>query len=247
MADPGHGYAGLRGRASLRFLAGLLLLPACLGVSTALLALLRPLSGSSIWLAPETIALGGGYLAWIVLFLTLPAPARAYIFAHEATHAIWGFLCGSRVRRLRVTRSGGSVTLSNVNALVLLAPYFFPFYTVLVILLFGVFSWFADSLSGACYWLAAIGFTWGFHLTFTLRSLFQRQTDVIACGRLFSYVTIYLFNLLGICLWTAAVTRTGAVDFAVLLGDQTAQAYRAAGLLLFRGFWRLTERMGAKP
>jgi hypothetical protein len=77
---------------------------------------------------------------------------------------------------------------------------------VLVILGYYILSVFVDVSGYYLWWLALIGFTWGFHFTFTISTLMQKQTDIKECGSLFSYTLIYLLNLLGIGLWTVIVS-----------------------------------------
>ena len=50
---------------------------------------------------------------------------------------MWGLLFGARPSDVRVSASGGSVRLSKSNLLITLAPYFFPFYTFVVIVVAG--------------------------------------------------------------------------------------------------------------
>jgi hypothetical protein len=190
-----------------RFLAGALLLPACVAASRSLLVLVREAQpGCAAAVPPAALALGGGLALWLAAFFTLPRPVRSYVLAHELTHALWGALMGARVLRLVVGRQRGSVTLSKSNFLVTLAPYFFPLYTVLVIAAYYALSLFVNMARYDLLWLGAVGLTWGFHLTFTVATLMQRQTDIQECGRLFSYALIYLLNVLGICLWVVVVS-----------------------------------------
>jgi len=186
----------------LRFLVGLLLLPVCAASLRAVYLLLRvayPETGSAVPL-PE-LALAAGFVLWLLVFFTLPAPTRSYILAHELTHALWGMLMGARVSRIEIKGQRGSVSLSRTNTLVLLAPYFFPLYTIIVVLLYYALGLVVDMQPYYLLWLGLIGFTWGFHLTFTIGTLMQYQTDIQSCGRLFSYALILLLNVLGICLW----------------------------------------------
>jgi hypothetical protein len=204
------------------FLAGLALLPAC-GIATHVtFEALRMAQGSaSQWVPPAGLAVGAGYLAWLAAFYLLPRPVRVYVLAHELTHALWGRLFGARVGRIRVGRRDGSVTLSKVNALITLAPYFFPLYAVIVIVTYYTLALFVPVAPYRLWWLALVGFTWGFHLTFTVTSLSERQSDIEAHGRLFSYTLIYLLNALGIALWVALVsdaTLAGLARVAVADG-----------------------------
>jgi hypothetical protein len=212
----------------LRFLAGLALLPFCAAVTLTLLDLLRGLSASSDALvSPEALWLLAGYFLWLGMWFVLPQPIRTYVMAHELTHALWGLLFGARVRNLRVSEKGGSVSLSKTNLLITLAPYFFPLYTVLVILLRWAVGLFVHPVPVPLLWLFLVGFTWGFHLCFTVQSLLTRQPDIHEYGRLFSYAVIYLFNLAGICLWVVCTTPASLSALAASLLPRVPQAYGA--------------------
>ena len=41
--------------------------------------------------------------------------------------------CGGRLKKFRVTADGGHVVVTKTNFMIALAPYFFPFYAVLVV------------------------------------------------------------------------------------------------------------------
>ena len=139
-------------------------------------------------------------------------PVRTYVLAHELTHALWGYLLGARVSKLRVSRKGGSVMVSKNGLFVTLAPYFFPFYTVCVVLLYGLLALFFDLSPYEPFWLGLVGLTWGFHVTFTLTTLAQHQTDVERYGRILSYTFIYLMNVLGVCIWVVATASPTIED-----------------------------------
>ncbi|MDP6491278.1 MAG: hypothetical protein QGH42_12370 [Kiritimatiellia bacterium] len=188
----------------VRFLLGLLLIPVCVAASMTLYGLLREIQPGTV--PSDTWWLLGGFAFWLFAYFVLPRPVRSYILAHELTHALWGWMMGARVSNLRVAEDKGSVTLSKTNFLITLAPYFFPLYTVLTICLFGVLSLFYAVERYHLWWMSMIGFTWGFHFTFTVSTLMQRQSDIRACGHLFSYTLIYSLNVMGIGLWTVAVT-----------------------------------------
>jgi hypothetical protein len=91
------------------------------------------------------------------------------------------------------------VTKSNV--FITLAPYFFPFYTMLLIAVLLIVRIFVVPLPYPLVWLFFVGFTWSFHFTFTIQSLWTHQPDIHEYGRLFSYSLIYLLNVIGIALW----------------------------------------------
>ena len=97
--------------------------------------------------------------------------------------------------------SGGSVRLTKSNMLITLAPYFFPFYTFLVIIGALVTYAFFRPLPYLPLWLFLIGFTWSFHVLFTLETLGQRQPDVKLYGRIFSWTFIFIVNVAIVLVW----------------------------------------------
>lgn len=222
----------------LKFLTGLLLLPLVWIVvvaTTRLLTSLRPAElGGSLEL---TCWLAGGFFFWLLLFFTMPRPMRTYVLGHELTHAFWALLMGARVSRLRVSVRGGSVTVSKSNWIITLAPYFFPFYTMLVLFLVFVLGIFIDLHPYQPLTLALIGLTYAFHITFTLSILAIRQPDIQEHGRLFSYTTIILLNILGLGCWVVAVARPALQDYAQLLTNESQHTW----------LWMVAVYQSAKP
>ena len=193
---------------ALRIILAVFLLPVCAAVTRTACGELLCLDPSRAPAVPRAAwALAIGALLWMVVNVSMPRPLRAYILAHELSHALWGWLTGARVSDLRVSRSGGSVRLSATNSLSVLGPYFSPLYTLVVIAAYPIASLFADLQPYRLFWIAMIGFTWGFHLTFTIGSLTQRQSDVEMMGRFFSYTVIYLVNMAIVALGLALVCR----------------------------------------
>ena len=139
-----------------------------MGATLALLDAVNVASSVSSGFSIETIALASGYALWLVIWFFLPRPARSYILAHELTHARWGLLFGAKVNKLKVSHSGGSVSLSKTNLWIILAPYFFPFYTFIVIALWVVAGLCIRPVPFKPLWFFLIGFTWSFHACFTL-------------------------------------------------------------------------------
>jgi hypothetical protein len=216
----------------LRFLIAVILLPFCAAWALALLDLLRLLSATGDWLSPAFLCLVGGHLCWLALWFLLPHPVRAYVLGHELTHALWGLLFGARVNHLRVSAEGGSVQLSRSNLLITLAPYFFPFYTMLLLLARWIVSFFVSPVPWPNVWLFFVGLTWSFHICFTIESLTIEQPDVKEYGRLFSYVIIFLSNLFCICLWLLCTTGCRASTFGQHLLDHSVSLYAAIGAWL---------------
>ncbi len=209
----------------LRFLAGIVLLPLCVAVSWSLADLLNSLPPTPELFPPQTLALAGGYFVWLGIYLCVMRPMHAYVWAHELTHALWGLLFLARIHSIRVKPTGGAVSLSKTNTLIALAPYFFPFYTMVVLLLRGILSIWIPMNPYELIWLFLVGFTWGFHFTFTVQTLLIRQPDIVDNGRVFSLTLIYLLNLAGICIWVVCTTPATFADLGGYLASRTAMTY----------------------
>ena len=204
----------------LRFFVGLLLIPLCVAAGWTLVTVMKSLQPGSAAAVPLSgWSIMGGFVLWLVVYFTLPRPVRTYVLGHELTHALWGLLMGARVSKLRVSRDSGSVTLSKNNFLITLSPYFFPFYTVLLITIYWLLKLFLAMDGYYLYWLGMVGFTWGLHITFTASTLCQRQTDIQECGYLFSYALIAFFNIAGVVVWVAAVSEATFRDAGICFRD----------------------------
>lgn len=188
----------------LRVVLGFLLLPFCFALTRAFFQVLVNAQASiakALWLI-------GGISLFVACWYLLPRPVKLYVLGHELTHALWGLLFFAKPSKLRVTEKGGSVNLTKTNILITLAPYFFPFYTFIVILTALITRIFIEPLSYIPVWLFFIGATWAFHVLFTMETLTQHQPDITVYGRVFSWVFIFVVNVLLILVWLAYVTST---------------------------------------
>lgn len=199
----------------IKFIIAILLLPVCAGAATALWRVLRASYGAdTVW-----VPFLAGAACWLVVFLLLPKPMWLYVFGHELTHALWAWLFGGRVKKMKVTSAGGHVVVSKTNFLIVLAPYFFPLYAVLVILAFAIGHWIWDWRVYFVWFHLAVGAAYAFHVTLTWQALQTRQTDITSQGYLFSAVIIFLGNvsvlLFGIPLLTAKVGWLNALGWSL--------------------------------
>jgi len=218
----------------IKFIIGILMLPLCIAVTRATLDVLYVARGSGSFWSAETVSLLVGFGVWLLCWKFLPLPHYIYTLGHELTHALWTMLFGGRASKMRVTaRSGGSVKVTKSNVMVILAPYFFPFYTILLVVLRLVTGLFWDMTPYAALWLFFIGLTWSFHFTFTLHSFKADQSDIRRYGRLFSYVLIYILNILGIGLWIVCATSATAGDWVRFVALRTANVYTGIWNLMF--------------
>ena len=197
----------------VKLLIALALLPVCAGAATALWRVINACGGADTTWVP----LMAGAACWIIVFLLLPKPMWLYVLGHELTHALWAWLFGGQVKRLKVTSAGGHVVISKTNFVIALAPYFFPLYAVIIILLFAIGHWIWNWHSYLVFFHLAVGAAYAFHLTLTFHVLQTRQSDITSQGWLFSAVVIFLGNvcvlLLGIPLLTRKVGMLNALGW----------------------------------
>ena len=213
----------------LRMLLGVALLPMCWGVVRAFYDSVVVAAGDSGGITAESIALVGGMVAFVLCWMAVPHPVKTYVLGHELTHALWGLVFGAVPSKLRVSAAGGSVNLTKSNMLITLAPYFFPFYTFLVIVVALVTSAFIRPLPWLPLWMFTVGFTWAFHALFTLETLAQRQPDVKLYGRIFSWVFIFLANVVLVLVFLAAVTSLSFAQLGDFLMNRILDAYVGVG------------------
>ena len=217
----------------LRMLLGVALLPMCWGVVRAFCDSVMAAAGESGGITVESIALVGGMAVFVLCWMVVSHPVKTYVLGHELTHALWGLLFGAVPSKLRVSTGGGSVNLTKSNMLITLAPYFFPFYTFLVIVAALVTSAFVRPLPCLPFWMFAVGFTWAFHALFTLETLAQRQPDVKLYGRIFSWVFIFLANVALILLFLAFTTSLTFAQLGGFIVHRVIAAYVGVGLAAF--------------
>src|SRR3989440_4649724 len=175
----------------------LFLLPWCaILTQTFFTAFTRATIHQQLWAGAEFWFFTLGAVLWLIAFFGLPRPLVIYVFGHELTHALWVWLMGGRVSRFRVSRDGGHVVTSKANFWIALAPYFFPIYSILALITYGLLSLFFNMQPYGRLLYAVIGATWAFHFTFSCWMIPKNQTDLTDQGTFFSLVIIYLMNLL---------------------------------------------------
>ncbi|HJY52564.1 MAG TPA: hypothetical protein VKD89_00965 [Candidatus Udaeobacter sp.] len=181
----------------LKFVFGIFLLPIC-GVltQTFFTVFARATVTQRLWAGEEFWFFSLGAVLWLIAFFGLPRPILIYVFGHELTHALWVWLMGGRVSKFRVGPGGGHVVTTKANFWIALAPYFFPIYSILAIVIYGALSLFLNVQPYGRLLYAVIGATWAFHFTFTCSMIPKNQTDLTDQGTFFSLVMIYLMNLL---------------------------------------------------
>jgi hypothetical protein len=207
----------------------LLLLPVCAGAVSALWRVVtRSGDADTIW-----VAFLSGAACWLTLYLLLPKPMRVYIFGHELTHVLWTWLLGGKVKKFNVSATGGHVIVNKSNFAIALAPYFFPLYAILVVLVFLLGHWLWNWQHYLVWFHLLLGAAYAFHLTLTWHILKHSQTDITSQGYLFSAVIIFLGNvavlLVGIPLLASRVDVPTALGW--WLEGTRETLHRFAGML----------------
>jgi hypothetical protein len=209
-----------------KLLCGGLLLPVAWGMTRALVRVVgMSWRADAVW-----VALVAGAGCWLTVLWLLPKPTRLYVLEHEWTHALWAWLCGAQVKRIRARASGGQVTLSRSNFLIALAPYFFPLYAVLVMAAFAIGNLIWDWRPHVAWFHLLLGAAYAFHLTFTVEALSAGQSDLAGQGYFFSAVIIWLGNVLGLLIGLSVLTAQVGVLTALGWGvEDTGRTIQALG------------------
>ena len=160
------------------------------------------------WMSHEFLMFCLGAAAWLLWLCASfaiwkrPRPVRAYVLGHELMHMLMARVFRGKIRDYHIGAEGGYIVTNKYNFLIALAPYLWPFYSVPVLAAWGISLFWKGTPFVQEFFLAALGLTWMFHLTFTLWVLPRGQSDLHGPGRVFSITVIYLANaiLLGAAL-----------------------------------------------
>lgn len=191
--------------------AVLLLLPlVAVTVITALQLMGRALVYQAFWKSSELgfFLLGG--IAWWTMFYTGVRLVSMYVHGHEWSHAITAWACGGKIYKVVASADGGYVDTNKSNTWITLAPYLVPFYTLIALVISMAVSFFVEMRSAVPVdlgsfafafrpvWISAflIGWSWFFHVTYTIKTIRLEQGDLVRNGEFFSIVLIFFFNLI---------------------------------------------------
>lgn len=137
-----------------------------------------------------------GIVFYIVFQIIFYKPMKTYVFGHELSHAIAGIISGARIKKFHVGNESGSVVLTKDNIWITLAPYIFPIYTIMVVVIYYMLGWFCEMEQLRSYFLFFVGLTIAFHIALTIHILGISQPDLKVYGKFFSYVAIFALNIL---------------------------------------------------
>jgi hypothetical protein len=159
-------------------------------------------AGLPFYKTHDCVSLIAGACVWLVIFFGslwlrgVPLFIRLYVFGHELMHAwIAGVFFKGRIKEFNVSADGGYIVTDKYNFIIALAPYLWPIYCIPVLAVWGVVGWFPEGLAYTGTFHGALGFTWMYHLSFTVWMLSKGQSDLLLPGRIFSLVLIYTVNV----------------------------------------------------
>ena len=172
-----------------------------------------------------------GFAVAMLFLLSGIRLVRVYVVGHELTHWVAAMLFRRQTKNFQAGAQSGSIEVENPNALIVLAPYFVPVYTLAWVGVYGIVRMWVDPLPewGMALFCGGIGATYAFHLTLTVLAVQRGQEDLRLCGPVFSVGVILLGNLLLVFLamvvadrlWTLAfhILAQRTLDVGYLIGD----------------------------
>jgi hypothetical protein len=167
-------------------------------LSLALGWVLGPAWAGIPWANKTTIVFLSGFVLYLVIHFAFYKPILTHVLAHELTHALAAILMGGKVTAVHATTTGGSTMVNKSHIFISLAPYIFPFYTVVTL---GLYLIAAEPFK--IYLVGFVGFTYAFHVALTVYSLSHPQTDLKDGGVAFSLIFILAGNMIGLMLLTS--------------------------------------------
>ena len=208
----------------------------------------------SLLTSSESVCFLAGAAVWMGMFFWLrPHFSIFYVFAHEVTHMISALMCGAVIYNWHVGKNGGWVDTNKSNTFISLSPYIIPFYTLVVVLAFGIAGLFLDlsqvhalhigstdipiNTSKVFHYL--VGMTWAFHLSFTIVVMRDEQGDLVRNGQFFSVWLIALVNLY-LMMWFLIVASPG-LHWSDVWQSITGLATNFAGIVYDSVSWIVTH------
>ena len=172
-----------------------------------------------------------GVAAHLAFHKPLSRTGRAYVAAHECSHALAALLSGAKIKKISVKKRSGYVVTDSTNTFIVLAPYFVPFYAITAGALYFLAGFFTDIKPARPYFLAVSGFFLSFHILTTAEILAgPMQSDIKkAGGRFFSYTALLLLN----SLFAAAMLKLMFPELLSLKGYLASVAARTKAITFF--------------
>lgn len=177
----------------IRLLISILLLPLLLVLVYNFLLLFFSFAGkTNAGIVPFWLGIGV-YILFQTLFFK---PMATYVFGHELTHALAGILSGATIKKFKVSKNGGSVSLTKDNVFITLSPYFFPLYSIIIIVIYFALAFFIDTTKFYSWFLFFSGAALAFHYALTFYAIKIGQEDMRVYGKFFSLVFVCFVNII---------------------------------------------------
>ena len=133
-----------------------------------------------------------GFVLYLAVHFLFYKPVFIHVMTHELTHLFWAYIFGGRAKKMEISHEGGKVLINKSNFLISLAPYFFPIYTFLFIIIYLI-----ARVEFLPYIAFFIGASLSFHIALTLYSLKTNQSDFTEDSNVFfSIAFISLLNVI---------------------------------------------------
>jgi len=113
-----------------------------------------------------------GIVSFLVVYLFIWEPVKLYTTGQKLLELFFHFF----------------------KPLVRVAPYLLPVYTILLLIVYGAFSWALEGLSG--YFAFLFGFTLCLHLVFSAKTMRAKKDDFFKANYIFGFSLIYLINII---------------------------------------------------
>jgi hypothetical protein len=158
------------------------------------------------------------------------------VFEHELTHLIFSLLMFQKPRSFYASERRGHVKCERGNFVDGLAPYYFPTFSYLMLVLYPLLKPTAHP-----YFFPVLGFTTGYHIVSNVAEFKPHESDVRRYGIGFSLVFCLFAGTLtvGFLLGFVRAGFTGGLEFL-------AAGWRQAGsmlLLLLKWLWNLLANL----
>ena len=167
------------------------------------------------------------FIATAVLFLFIPALAGSFfaIMEHELTHMLFAVLTFHKPRGLDVNQDvGGSFSFEGKgNWMIALAPYFFPTFWFVLVLLMPVYVSFTGKLPD--FYVPMLGIFLGYNFIVSCLSIHPKQTDFKVAGYIFTicFLPGILFLKYGIVFCYSIKGLAGVEAYFSLLAQKAYQ------------------------
>jgi len=214
-----------------------------IGVAAYTSVLVSMIDRSLLDLPNVEVALIGfvsGAIFWIVLRKKL---GFFGVFEHEFTHLVMGLLMFQKPEAFFATATRGHVRVGGKNFLVDLAPYYFPTFSVILLLIFPL-------LKPSAYpvYFAVLGFMTGYHLVSQMIDFKFYQGDIRVSGKVFSVVFCLFASLLayGFILGFVVGGYHGGWEY-LKAGVPAAGRMLELGWKYLRDLWEFATERPAEP